>query len=206
MLTANPAKTVSAQAVLVLRTLADLTEADHGRPPTLREMRRVLGWASTNAVGEHYDDLERALLIVREPKRARSVRLTDKGRALLATRPWVRIVEPGPPPPPPAPRGIYEAEGVRAVARVLSVDTGNGVLYRVEIDAEHVRALDDAAVSLRLVVAADGEVTDAEGEQYEAGVDGWTPLGAEAFDAAADSEIAAAIACALDAAAVQRAA
>lgn len=67
----------------VLRRLAQFT-AEHGFPPSLRQLTAILGFRSTNAITTHLAALERRGLINRSSKTARGVVLTDAGRSLLA--------------------------------------------------------------------------------------------------------------------------
>lgn len=51
-----------------------------GFSPTIREIGRALGIASTNGVNDHIKALEKKGLVVREGMSARTLRLTDEGR------------------------------------------------------------------------------------------------------------------------------
>lgn len=57
-----------------------------GYSPTLREMARELGLSSVATVAGHIDSLVRAGLLDRRSYRARSLTLTDRGHAFLASR------------------------------------------------------------------------------------------------------------------------
>lgn len=57
---------------------------DNGTPPTIREIGDELGMASTNTVTYWLRDAEAAGLLTRKSDRARSLRLTDKGRAIAS--------------------------------------------------------------------------------------------------------------------------
>ncbi|HZS02226.1 MAG TPA: helix-turn-helix domain-containing protein [Chloroflexota bacterium] len=73
--------TLDARHVAVLRALA----ARRGTyPPTLRELARELGLRSTSSVYARLTRLRYMGLVAFEERRARTLRLTDAGRALLA--------------------------------------------------------------------------------------------------------------------------
>jgi repressor LexA len=61
--------------------------AEHGYPPTTRELSDAMGIASNNGAAEHLDRLERKGLIKRTPMVARSIVLTEAGKAFIAARP-----------------------------------------------------------------------------------------------------------------------
>lgn len=61
----------------VLRTFADLAEATG--PPTVRELAAAFG-ISPNAAADHLKALETHGCLVRVPRTARGIRLTDRGR------------------------------------------------------------------------------------------------------------------------------
>lgn len=67
-----------------LGRIAELT-ARRGFAPTNRELGVALGIASTNGVQDHLKALMRKGYLTREPTLARSLQLTEKARALLAT-------------------------------------------------------------------------------------------------------------------------
>lgn len=61
--------------------------AQHGYPPTLRELGGELGIASTNGVNDHLVALERKGWIVRTDRLSRGIRLADQPtRAQIAAR------------------------------------------------------------------------------------------------------------------------
>lgn len=60
---------------------------EHGYPPTTRELSDAMGIASNNGAAEHLDRLMRKGLIKRTPMVARSIVLTDAGRAFIAAQP-----------------------------------------------------------------------------------------------------------------------
>lgn len=66
----------------MLRVVGDWI-ANHGYPPTTREIGIALGIRSTNAVIEALVFMERKGLVVREPRISRSVRVTEMGQAFL---------------------------------------------------------------------------------------------------------------------------
>ena len=55
----------------------------HGRPPTVRDIQKGIGVASTAVVKYHLDLLERSGYVERAPKASRGLRLTAKARAWL---------------------------------------------------------------------------------------------------------------------------
>lgn len=55
---------------------------DNGYPPTLREVCKAVGVRSTNGIREHLRALIHAGLLVRYPKIARGLVVTDAGRQL----------------------------------------------------------------------------------------------------------------------------
>ncbi|MDR3685179.1 MAG: cyclic nucleotide-binding domain-containing protein [Geothrix sp.] len=73
------------------RLLLAVGNWDEGRlPPTLRDLASELGWRSVAAVREYLGRLQAKGLLRLEPGRARSVRLTEQGRARLRTRPTIQ--------------------------------------------------------------------------------------------------------------------
>jgi repressor LexA len=67
------------------KTLRAVDELWHerGYAPTYREIRERIDVASTNTVQKHLLCLKRDGLVEYRPDAARTVRLTDKGRALI---------------------------------------------------------------------------------------------------------------------------
>lgn len=62
--------------------------AEHGYPPTVREISDSMGIASNNGASEHVDRLERKGLVTRARLVARGLVLTASGKAFLeSTRP-----------------------------------------------------------------------------------------------------------------------
>ncbi len=55
----------------------------HGFPPSIREIGRQVGTDHPSVVSHNLRRLEEAGLIEREPRRSRSIRITDAGRSLL---------------------------------------------------------------------------------------------------------------------------
>ncbi|QOR46344.1 transcriptional repressor LexA [Trueperella pecoris] len=56
--------------------------ADRGFPPTVREIGEAVGLNSPSSVKYHLDGLESLALIVRDPRRPRTIEVTDEGLAL----------------------------------------------------------------------------------------------------------------------------
>lgn len=75
--------TVTARNLRVLR-LIDWTTAKRGYPPTVDEVRRMLGLASRSTVHGHVKRLESAGLLEHEPGSVRTLRVTEAGRERLA--------------------------------------------------------------------------------------------------------------------------
>ncbi len=86
-------------------------------PPTVREIARALRIASTNTIQYHIEALERGGLVIREKKKARSIRLVlEKAEEFLAVEflriPLVGTIVAGSPTPvPDAGTSSYEADG-----------------------------------------------------------------------------------------------
>ncbi len=59
--------------------------AEHGYPPTVRDLQKRTGASSTSVVAYRLAACERAGLIRRVPGRARAITLTDEGRAFAAS-------------------------------------------------------------------------------------------------------------------------
>ncbi|RKH14329.1 hypothetical protein D7V97_03345 [Corallococcus sp. CA053C] len=57
-------------------------KAAHEMAPTARELCERFGWTSTNAAHEYFGRLEQLRLLTRQAKAARSLRLTESGKAL----------------------------------------------------------------------------------------------------------------------------
>lgn len=57
-------------------------KVEHEYAPTVREIGEHFDFASTNAVNDYLLRLERLRLLVRTPSVARSLRLTESGKAL----------------------------------------------------------------------------------------------------------------------------
>lgn len=70
----------------VLRFIASFS-AEHGYPPTLREIGDELGMLSTNGAATHIDRLVRKGMVTRKALVARGLVLTDAGRAFLEAQP-----------------------------------------------------------------------------------------------------------------------
>ncbi len=62
--------------------------ARHGYPPTVRDIGRAVGLASSSTVHQHLANLERVGLLKRDPSKPRAIELFD--RAVQETRPVVR--------------------------------------------------------------------------------------------------------------------
>lgn len=58
--------------------------AEHGYPPTIRDLQLRTGASSTSVVLYRLRACEREGVIIRVPERARAITLTARGRALLA--------------------------------------------------------------------------------------------------------------------------
>lgn len=71
---------------MVLRFIASFT-AEHGYPPTLRQIGDALGILSTNGVNQHLLRLVCKGLIKHTRNVSRGLVLTDAGRAFIATQP-----------------------------------------------------------------------------------------------------------------------
>ena len=65
---------------------------EQGCPPTLREIGEHMGIRSTNGVNDHLKALERKGYLVRRERLSRSIKLTPKADAYLATR---QVYQPG---------------------------------------------------------------------------------------------------------------
>jgi SOS-response transcriptional repressor LexA len=63
------------------QALADLSQASP--PPTLREIREAAHITSAGHLGYHLDILRREGLVSWEPRKKRTIRLTEKGRESL---------------------------------------------------------------------------------------------------------------------------
>lgn len=82
----------------VLRFIAAF-QREHGFSPTLREIGKALGMASTNGVFEHLQALEKKGALAREPRIARTLRILgevpgpreepERSSAALAPEPGV---------------------------------------------------------------------------------------------------------------------
>jgi len=59
--------------------------AEHGYPPTIRDLQKRTGASSTSVVAYRLAACERAGLIGRVPGRARAITLTAEGRAFAAS-------------------------------------------------------------------------------------------------------------------------
>ena len=59
--------------------------AEHGYPPTIRDLQKRTGASSTSVVAYRLAVCERAGLIRRVPGRARAITLTAEGRALAGS-------------------------------------------------------------------------------------------------------------------------
>jgi len=76
----------TARQVDVLRFIAQHT-AEHGYPPTHREICVGIGVESTHGVAQHIEALKRKGLVSRKPLVSRGVVVTALGRALLGDEP-----------------------------------------------------------------------------------------------------------------------
>ncbi len=77
-----------------MRALVEAIEehgAEHGYPPTIRDLKERTGASSTSVVSYRLRACEREGLVVRVPERARAITLTPAGRALAGSS-----GEPGP--------------------------------------------------------------------------------------------------------------
>lgn len=75
-------ETVTDRQLAILRAIRDYS-AEHGYPPTTREVGCAVGLSSTSSVAHQLMALDRAQFITRAPSRARALLLTDAGRALI---------------------------------------------------------------------------------------------------------------------------
>lgn len=66
----------------VLRSIRDFTE-EHGYAPSIRDLAEAAGLSSPSSVKYHTVKLQAAEIIDIDEHIARSIRLTDKGEALL---------------------------------------------------------------------------------------------------------------------------
>lgn len=75
------------------KILAFLYDSHAERKPALsfRDIADRLGGISTNTVDYHVKELERADLVTREKKKARSLRLTDNALARFNLLEWVQL-------------------------------------------------------------------------------------------------------------------
>ena len=64
----------------VLRFVRNFLQ-EHGYSPTVREIAKGCGWTSTNTPAYHLRNLEADGFLKMEPGTARSIVLTEKGRA-----------------------------------------------------------------------------------------------------------------------------
>ena len=87
-LPAAPSLHVSTRQLEVLREIAKA--CDSGLPPTVRELGKALAIGSTNAVKDHLKALVAKGLVVSEPQKARAIRVTEYGQALLGKLGGVR--------------------------------------------------------------------------------------------------------------------
>ncbi len=125
-------------------------QAEHGYPPTLREVKRETGFSSISVVKYWLDVCEGAGLIVRARGIARAVTLTDAGRAFAEAAPDTgSLPERGKDVSPSAPRTVVSAADTDAqsppalqppedppclVAPVVATrqdDTGGGIATRI---------------------------------------------------------------------------
>ena len=70
--------------------------AEHGYPPTVRDIGKAVGLASSSTVHAHLANLERLGMLRRDPTKPRAIELLDRAGAGVRD-----AVEPGPPPPRP---------------------------------------------------------------------------------------------------------
>ena len=82
-MSAEDAPKLSPRAIDALRVIGRSIEV-RGVAPTYREVAAALGFRSTNRVAELFRALERAGCFTREPKVARAIKLTSRGRYYAA--------------------------------------------------------------------------------------------------------------------------
>ncbi|MDO5025560.1 MAG: transcriptional repressor LexA [Trueperella sp.] len=75
-------KTITSRQRSILHAIAD-TISDRGFPPTVREIGQIVGLASSSSVKYQLDILERAELLSRDPRRPRTIEITEAGYAAL---------------------------------------------------------------------------------------------------------------------------
>lgn len=74
--------TISDRQLQILRAISDMLESRR-YPPTVREIGDTVGLASPSSVKHQLDALEKANAIERDPRRPRTIEITDLGRRLL---------------------------------------------------------------------------------------------------------------------------
>lgn len=74
--------TISDRQLQILRAISDMLESRR-YPPTVREIGDSVGLASPSSVKHQLDALEKANAIERDPRRPRTIEITDLGRRLL---------------------------------------------------------------------------------------------------------------------------
>ena len=70
------------QLAAILWVVSDYTFS-HGLPPTQREIKTLIGVASTETVSRRVKTAIAMGLIQNGPRRSRTIRITEKGRALM---------------------------------------------------------------------------------------------------------------------------
>lgn len=120
----DSASSVTAAEVRVLHLLGNWPEARLA--PTLRELAEALGWRTPAAVREYLGRLAAKGLVAVEPGRARSIRLTEAGRARIeAMRPRRRPALPSD--DLAGPQAVMQL--LAAQARTVALRKG-GILWR----------------------------------------------------------------------------
>lgn len=92
-------KSITSRQRSILQAIADAI-TDHGFPPTVREIGRIVGLTSSSSVKYQLDVLERAELLSRDPRRPRTIEITDTGYATLGIQPTAPTPTPTPEPAP----------------------------------------------------------------------------------------------------------
>lgn len=85
MTTQRPPRPPTARAVELLTWIAGYCD-ERGYSPTVREMCRAFGWTSPNACMQHLHRLVRCGLLELVPTLCRTARVTEAGRAEIASR------------------------------------------------------------------------------------------------------------------------
>src|SRR5260370_22623929 len=74
--------------------------AKYGYPPTVRDIGKAVGLASSSTVHAHLANLEKIGLLRRDPSKPRAIELLDRAAAGVRS-----LLPPGPPPVRPVPPG-----------------------------------------------------------------------------------------------------